>query len=286
MRRAVACLVVLAALLAGCSGDPAPEPDRPVQMEAEPPGPSALIPRDPAALAERLAATDEALAAAIERWRAEPGLEERPPPDVTLQALHQQRIHLLLTARPALAEQALPLMPAETRAHVRATIGARRGLGRITPPTPGRYRTGPPEPPRRLLSYYRKAERRFGVTWQVLAAVNFVESAFGRMRNSSAAGAQGPMQFIPSTWAAYGMGGDVNDPYDAIMGAANYLSASGAPDDLAAALYAYNPSDLYVRAVLAYAGRIRRGAFLSYYSWQVFVRERGGTRRITGPQPS
>ena len=122
----------------------------------------------------------------------------------------------------------------------------------------------------------------------MLAAVNFVESAFGRMRNSSAAGAQGPMQFIPSTWDAYGMGGDVNDPHDAIMGAANYLSASGAPGDLTGALYAYNPSDLYVRAVLAYAGRIRRDrdAFLSYYSWQVFVRlPEGGTRRITGPRP-
>jgi membrane-bound lytic murein transglycosylase B len=118
--------------------------------------------------------------------------------------------------------------------------------------------------------------------------VNFVESAFGRMRNSSAAGAQGPMQFIPSTWEAYGMGGDVNDPHDAIMGAANYLHASGAPGDVPAALYAYNPSSLYVRAVLAYADRIRRDrrALLSYYAWQVFVRKPGGgTRRITGPPP-
>jgi membrane-bound lytic murein transglycosylase B len=121
----------------------------------------------------------------------------------------------------------------------------------------------------------------------VLAAVNFVESAFGRLRNSSAAGAQGPMQFIPSTWRAYGMGGDVNDPRDAVMGAANYLRASGAPGDLTGALYAYNPSDLYVRAVLAYADRMRRDrdAFLSYYSWQVFVRGPGGLRRITGPRP-
>ncbi len=144
-------------------------------------------------------------------------------------------------------------LPAEPATHLRATFRSRRGLGKITPPTPGRYRTGPPEPPRRLLAHYRKAQRRFGVQWPVLAAVNFVESAFGRMRNSSAAGAQGPMQFIPSTWDAYGMGGDVNDPHDAIMGAANYLSASGAPGDLTGALYAYNPSDLYVRAVLSYA---------------------------------
>ncbi len=288
MGRASLCVLALAALLGGCSVEPEREERGPTQGEAapEPPAPDASIPRDWSALAERLTATDQALAAAVERWRGEGGLGEHlPPRDVTLHALHQQRIHLLLTARPALAERVLKLLPRDSRAQLRATLRARRGRAQITPPTPGRYRTGPPEPPRRLLAHYRDAERRFGVPWHVLAAVNFVESAFGRMRNSSAAGAQGPMQFIPSTWEAYGMGGDVNDPRDAILGAANYLSASGAPRDLTGALYAYNPSDLYVRAVLAYAGRIRRGAFLAYYSWQVFVRERGGTRRITGPRP-
>jgi hypothetical protein len=288
MGRAWLSILALAALFGGCSVEPEGEERGPAQVEAapEPPAPDASIPRAPNALAERLTATDQALAAAVESWRAEGGLDDHPPPrEVTLHALHQQRIHLLLTARSALAERVLPLLPTDSRAHVRATIRARRGLGRITPPTPGRYRTGPPEPPRRLLAHYREARRRFGIPWHVLAAVNFVESAFGRMRNSSAAGAQGPMQFIASTWEAYGMGGDVNDPRDAILGAANYLSASGAPGDLAGALYAYNPSDLYVRAVLAYADRVRRGAFLSYYSWQVFVRVPGGTRRITGPRP-
>jgi membrane-bound lytic murein transglycosylase B len=135
--------------------------------------------------------------------------------------------------------------------------------------------------------YYRGAQRRFGVGWPVLAAINFVESAFGRLRNSSAAGAQGPMQFIPSTWEAYGLGGDINDPHDAILGAANYLRANGAPGRLREALYRYNPSALYVNAVLAYTERIRRDprAFLAYYSWQVFVRAPDGTRRITGPRP-
>jgi hypothetical protein len=297
MRRVLTCLATLAACLAACSDD-SDAPSRlgtaqPSQEDAPAPDAApaadAAIPREPRALARRLAATHAALGAAINRWRTEGDLGAHPPPrEVTLWALHQQRIHLLLTGRPALARDVLPRLPEGVAAHARATIRARRGLGEITPPTPGRYRTGPPEPPRRLLAHYRKAQRRFGVPWPVLAAVNFVESAFGRMRNSSAAGAQGPMQFIPSTWDAYGMGGDVNDPHDAIMGAANYLSASGAPGDLTGALYAYNPSDLYVRAVLAYAGRIRRdrGAFLSYYSWQVFVRlPEGGTRRITGPRP-
>jgi membrane-bound lytic murein transglycosylase B len=95
------------------------------------------------------------------------------------------------------------------------------------------------------------------------------------------------MQFIPSTWEAYGLGGDINDPRDAILGAANYLHANGAPGRLRDALYRYNPSALYVNAVLAYTERIRRDprAFLAYYSWQVFVRVPGGTRRITGPRP-
>ena len=61
------------------------------------------------------------------------------------------------------------------------------------------------------------------------------------------------MQFLPATWRAYGLGGDVHDPHDAILGAANYLHASGAPGNLRRALYAYNRSTLYVDAVLAYA---------------------------------
>jgi Transglycosylase SLT domain len=254
----------------------------------EPPVPDAPLPRDPAALAQRLAQTEDALGEAIDRWRADGSLETFPPPeDVTLWALHQQRIHLLLTPRRRLARRVTALLSPRVATHLKATFRARRGLGKITPATPGRYRTGAPEPPARLLAYYRAAQRRFRVGWPVLAAINFVESAFGRLRNSSAAGAQGPMQFIPSTWEAYGLGGDVNDPRDAILGAANYLHANGAPQRLRNALYRYNPSDLYVNAVLAYRERIRRDrrAFLDYYSWQVFVRVPGGTRRITGPRP-
>ncbi len=287
-------LLLLCAALAGCSTSES-EPSEPVldgrsgaaAQPEQPPAPGAPLPREPEALAERLAATDAALAEAVDGWRADGGLRDFPPPDdVTLWALHQQRIHLLLTGRPRLAEQVAARVPDASAAHLRATFRARRGLGKITPGTPGRYRTGPPEPPALLLEHYRAAERRFGVGWRVLAAINFVESAFGRMRNSSAAGALGPMQFIPSTWRAYGLGGDVNEPRDAILGAANYLHANGAPGRLRNALYRYNPSDLYVNAVLAYTGRMRRDprAFLSYYAWQVFVRVPGGTRRITGPR--
>jgi hypothetical protein len=297
VRRAAA-LTVAALLAAGCSsaagrdGDErarqttAPRAGATLPTSAKPPAPGVPLPRRPAAVAERLVESQRALDEAVDRWRAE-GLEGYPPPAaVTLWALHQQRLHLLLTARVRLADRVLPRLPRRIARHLRATFRARRGLRKITPPTPGRYRTGPPAPAAELLRHYRAAQLRFGVRWPVLAAINFIESAFGRMRNSSAAGAQGPMQFIPSTWGAYGMGGDINDPRDAIMGAANYLRASGAPGDLRNALYRYNPSGLYLDAVLAYANRIRRDrrAYLSYYSWQVFVRvPGGGARRTTGP---
>jgi hypothetical protein len=96
---------------------------------------------------------------------------------------------------------------------------------------------------------------------------------------------QGPMQFMPATWRVYGLGGDVHDPHDSILGAANFLHASGAPADMRRALHAYNPSRAYVDAVLRYARRMGadRRAFYEVYSWQVFVRTPRGDRRVTGP---
>jgi membrane-bound lytic murein transglycosylase B len=80
------------------------------------------------------------------------------------------------------------------------------------------------------------------------------------------------MQFLPSTWTRYGRGGDIDATGDAILAAARLLRANGAPTDMAAALYAYNPSRRYVRAVSAYASQLHadRRAFLGYYHWQVF----------------
>ena len=161
-----------------------------------------------------------------------------------------------------------------------------REVRRLATPQPlGRFRTRGPAPAAALQRYYREAERRFGVGRHVLAAVNYVESAFGKLRSASVAGAQGPMQFLPATWRAYGLGGDVHEPRDAILGAANYLRANGAPREYRRALFAYNRSPLYVDAVLRYARRIRadRRAFLTYYSRQVFVRTPSGDRRVTGP---
>jgi membrane-bound lytic murein transglycosylase B len=93
------------------------------------------------------------------------------------------------------------------------------------------------------------------------------------------------MQFLPSTWRRYGMGGDIDDPHDAILAAANYLRTAGAARDLDRALFAYNHSTSYVRAIRRFAGRIRADerAFPIYYAWQVFVRTPNGSRRLSGP---
>lgn len=98
-----------------------------------------------------------------------------------------------------------------------------------------------------------------GLTWTLLAAVGQVESGHGRNVGPSSAGAEGPMQFMPGTFAAYGVDGDhdgvrdIWDPEDAIFSAANYLCASGldSPAKVRAALYTYNRADWYVDLVLS-----------------------------------
>ncbi len=225
-----------------------------------------------------------ALHAGIDVWRAHGGTN--PPTDVTLYALYEQRLYRMLSTKSALASATYAELPRSLAAYARDVVTAHGELVRITPSLkPHAIRVGPPAPPADLLRWYREAQSRFGVPWNVLAAVNFVESAFGKLRSASAAGAQGPMQFMPSTWRSYGLGGDVHDPHDAIVGAANYLRASGARQHIRRALHAYNPSPLYVDAVLRYARRIRLDvhAFYDFYSWQVYVRTPSGSVRVSGP---
>jgi membrane-bound lytic murein transglycosylase B len=250
---------------------------------AAPPPPGAPIPREPAAVAQRYAETTHDLGAAVDRWRDSGG--KRVPRDVTLYALYQQRIVILLSERPRLSRAVLARL--EQPRPLRSELAARRELGRLSVPRPrSAFRTGPAEPADQLRGYYLEAQQRFGVAWNVLAAVNYVESAFNKLRNSSPDGAQGPMQFIPATWRTYGLGGNVHDPHDAILGAANYLHASGAPRNYRRALHHYNPSRLYVDAVLRYGGRFRSDprAYYVFYSRQVFVRTPHGLVRLTGPR--
>jgi hypothetical protein len=107
-----------------------------------------------------------------------------------------------------------------------------------------------------LLPIYQSCGTEYGIPWQVLASINKIETAFGTNLNVSSAGAEGWMQFIPSTWAGYGV--DANndgkkDPYnpvDAICAAARYLRAAGGDKDIRQAIFAYNHADWYVDEVL------------------------------------
>jgi Transglycosylase SLT domain len=107
-----------------------------------------------------------------------------------------------------------------------------------------------------LLPIYQAAGIQYSVPWQVLAAINEIETDYGRNLSVSSAGALGWMQFMPSSWAMYGVdanGDGVKDPYnpvDAIFAAARYLKAAGGDTDLSRAIFAYNHADWYVQSVL------------------------------------
>jgi len=110
-----------------------------------------------------------------------------------------------------------------------------------------------------LLALWQRAGASYGIPWQVLAAINKVESNFGRNMGPSSAGAIGWMQFMPSTWERWGVdanGDGVADPWnaeDAITAAARYLAASGGASDIASAVYSYNHAQWYVDEVLQLA---------------------------------
>jgi murein DD-endopeptidase MepM/ murein hydrolase activator NlpD len=137
------------------------------------------------------------------------------------------------------------------------------------PNTPGSIRVPSPlsRPPARpevrsyaqLVTLWRQAGDAYGVPWQVLGAINKIESGYGQNMGPSSAGALGWMQFIPSTWMRWGMDADGDglanpwDPEDAVFAAARYLAAAGAHEDIERAIFAYNHAQWYVDDVLAIA---------------------------------
>jgi hypothetical protein len=136
-----------------------------------------------------------------------------------------------------------------------------------------------PEPLDTLVEHYQRAGQATGIDWQILAGINLIETGMGRIDGLSSAGAQGPMQFLPSTWEEVSEGGDIDSPSDAIDGAARYLVQRGGLEDIRDGLYGYNNSDNYVNAVLAYAELLEldERALRGFYNWEVYVGTASGT---------
>ena len=271
--RAVAASLVIATAVfggVGCSKSTAapaltivPAPmDDPV-VAATQAGAQPRLASDPAQLVDDLVADELAL--------RDPSTAE---PALIAAARRQQAAYRAIGRHPEWDAITRPRIPEALLATYDLNIDARRQLAAMSPvrDTLPAWRIVPPAPSGELLGYYREAEAATGVAWNYLAAINLIETRLGSIAGVSTAGAQGPMQFMPETWAAYGQGGDVNAPREAIMAAGRYLAASGFATNRDRAVYSYNHADEYVRAVSDYAAVIGGdpAAFGGYYLWDVY----------------
>ena len=274
-------MLVLLALAGGCADavQPAlapPPPPPTLQAQLDPllatvlAGEQPVAATDPAMLAQQIVVAESTI-------RDPAAL----PDQVAAAGRLAQAAYRALGGRPDWDGAVLTAIPEPLHEPVVRNVAAQREIldlnGRPGDTLPA-WRIVEPLPPHELRALYAEAEERFGVPWHVLAAVNLIETAMGRIVGLSVAGAQGPMQFMPATWQAYGMGGDVWDTRDAIMGAANYLRANGGAlgtdEGLDRALYRYNNDTRYVRAVRHYATLMQANerAFLGFHAWLVYFR--------------
>jgi membrane-bound lytic murein transglycosylase B len=241
-------------------------------MPAAPPAPAGAQPQlasDPAQLAEDLVADEQALRNGSTAEGA-----------LVAAARRQQAAYRAIGRHPEWDAIARPRIPPSLIDVYDRNVDARRQLTAMSfvKDTLPAWRIEPPAPADELLGYYRTAESESGVGWNYLAAINLIESHFGSIVGLSTAGAQGPMQFLPSTFAAYGNGGDINSPRDSIMAAGRFLAANGFANDRDHAIYGYNHAYQYVRAVDQYAALIGAdpAAFAGYHRWDVYYNTTAG----------
>jgi cell wall-associated NlpC family hydrolase len=171
------------------------------------------------------------------------------------------RLTAALAAAVAAAALAAAAAPAQSLPETLPSFTERNAPGSIVVPID--LSVAPAGPERRtyeqLLGLWQRAGAAYGIPWQILGAINKIESNFGQGMGPSSAGAVGWMQFLPSTWMDWGMDGsgdgiaDPWNPEDAVYAAARYLAAAGAHEDMYRAIFAYNHADWYVRNVLELA---------------------------------
>ena len=253
--------------MVGChqaAADPADPPSPTTQaVAAVPTGAQPALASDPARIADNLIADQLAL--------RDPSTPEAVR---AAAARRQQAAYRAIGRHPEWDGIIRPKIPQTMAAFYDRNIDARRQLNamatvRNTLPA---WTITFPAPADELLSYYRESEAASGVGWNYLAAINLVETRLGSIAGDSTAGAQGPMQFMPSTWASYGKGGDVRSPHDSIMAAGRLLAANGFAANPDRAIFAYNHANEYVRAVSDYAATLAAdpAAFGDYYRWDVY----------------
>ena len=263
-------VTVLAAFVGLAAVTAAPEPSAsvPTQAVSQPRPVARRYPRVPAdhqQTAELLARVEAAL--------RDPATPQADLPDLGHQ---QQVIYRVLSSDRTRSDAVVAALPPRWIRVAERHLAARREFLRMSrgrgPDRLPAWRIIPPEPAEQLLRHYKKAEASTGIAWEVLAAVNLVETGMGRIDGVSVANAQGPMQFLPTTWAEAGIGeGDIRDPHDAIQAAARYLVRRGGLRDIRQGLWGYNICDYYGRAVLLYASLMEEDprAFIGLYHWEI-----------------
>jgi membrane-bound lytic murein transglycosylase B len=226
---------------------------------------------DPVILASDLAADEQALRSPSSSDAA-----------LAAAAQRQQAAYRALGRHPEWDPIVRPKIPPSLLDAYDRNVDARRHLGALSggeaKDTLPAWRIDAPAPADALLGYYHEADAATGVGWNYLAAINLIETAFGRIIGLSTAGADGPMQFLPSTFAAYGDGSDIHSPHDSIMAAGRFLAANGFAGDHDHAIFVYNHSGHYVSAVDDYAAMIASdpAAFAGYYRWDVYYNTSSG----------